>query len=200
MEFVDKKLVERAKTGDNRAFEELMYMYKDKIYYLAYRMLGNSQEAEDIGQETFLRVYTNLHRYDDQHKFSTWIYRIATNLCIDRIRKKKANYSLDDYRNEEEGMDWYSTIPDDNKTPEEEVIYLEEQDTIQRALLKLPPKYRVIMSLKYVQDLSVQEISDIVNLSTATVKTRLHRGREYLRKQLIESGNVREGRGQYELS
>jgi len=200
MDFVEKKLVENAKSGNMQAFTELMYLYKDKIYHLAYRMLGNSQEAEDISQETFLRVYANLDRYDDQHKFSTWIYRIATNLCIDRIRKKKADFSLDESWNADEGIDWYSKIPNYDKSPEEEAIVNEEQEIIHNAILNLPPKYRVIMTLKYVEELSVQEISEVVNLSVATVKTRLHRGREYLRKQLIVSGKVRKRSGQYELS
>lgn len=190
MEFSESRLIEKAKSGDIDAFTELLYLYNDKIYHLAYRMLGNSHEAEDVSQETFLRVYTNLERYDDKYKFSTWVYRIATNLCIDRIRKKKADFSLDDNWNSEEEMDLYSKIPNYSKSPEDEVISNEEQEILQNAISNLPPKYRAIMTLRYVNDLSVQEIGDITNLSKATVKTRLHRGREYLRKQLVGSANV----------
>ncbi len=90
MNYVDARLAKLASQGDRGAFGELVNLYKDKIYHLGYRMLGNAQEAEDIVQETFMRVYTNMERYDDTQKFSTWIYRIGTNLCIDRLRKKKA--------------------------------------------------------------------------------------------------------------
>ncbi|BAH41242.1 hypothetical protein BBR47_02650 [Brevibacillus brevis NBRC 100599] len=96
MDFVEKRLTQRAKRGDREAFAELIEIYKDKIFQLAYRMVGNRQDAEDIAQETFLRVYANLHSYDDSYKFSTWIYRIATNLCIDRGRKKRPDFSLDE--------------------------------------------------------------------------------------------------------
>lgn len=200
MEFVENSLVKKARSGDTQAFTELMYLYKDKIYHLAYRMLGNAQEAEDVSQETFLRVYSNLDRYDEKHKFSTWIYRIATNLSIDRIRKKKANFSLDESWNDEEGADWYAKIASNDISPEQQAILSEEQETLHKAILSLPPKYRGIVTLKYVNELSIQEISEIVNLSVPTVKTRLHRGREYLRKYLVKSGSVRERSGQYELS
>lgn len=193
MNFVDKKLVKKTKAGDKQAFTELVNLYKDKIFNLSYRMLGNTHEAEDISQDTFLKVFTNIEKYDEQYKFSTWIYRIATNLCIDRIRKKKADFSLDNNWNEEDGMDWYSRLSNENMTPEEEVIINERDQKIQKAILELPPKYRVIMNLRYMEELSIQEISDVVNLSISTVKTRLHRGREHLRKELLEIANIKEG-------
>ncbi|KXG42521.1 RNA polymerase sigma factor SigW [Tepidibacillus decaturensis] len=196
MNFVDKRLVTKAKEGDTQAFAELITQYKDKIFNLAYRMLGNIQEAEDVSQDTFIRVYTNLSRYDDQHKFSTWIFRIATNLAIDRMRKKKADFSLDANWDQEEGTDWHSKLADPKNGPEEEVVAKEMEDTIQQAIMSLPPKYRSIMVLRYLEDLSIQEISQIVHLSESTVKTRLHRGREALRKQLIEKGRS----GQNEMS
>jgi len=200
MEFVDKQLVKKAKMGDMQAFAELIQHYKDKIYHLAFRMLGNRQEAEDICQETFLRVFSSLDRYSETYKFSTWIFRIATNLCIDRIRKKKADFSLDENWNDDDGVDWHSRIANFEKSPEEEVILSEQQQLLQKALLNLPAKYRGIMILRYVQELSIQEISEVVNLSLATVKTRLHRGREYMRNQLVASDFLRERGGQYEMS
>ena len=89
MNFVEARLAKLARNGDRNAFAELVELYKDKIFHLAYRMLNNKQEAEDAVQETFLRVYTNLHRYDENQKFSTWIFRIGTNLCIDKLRRRK---------------------------------------------------------------------------------------------------------------
>lgn len=184
MEFVEKRLIERARRDDREAFAELVEMYKDKIYQLAYRMTGNRQEAEDVAQETFLRVYANLHTYDINLKFSTWIYRIATNLCIDRGRKKKADFSLDEEISGSEGLDWHSRLSSKEKTPEDKVVIHELQETVQQALSQLGPKYRSIMILRYIEDLSLQEISDALQLPITTIKTRIHRGREALRGKL----------------
>jgi len=184
MEFVERRLTQRAKRGDREAFAELVEIYKDKIFQLAYRMTGSRQEAEDIAQETFLRVFANLHVYDESYKFSTWIYRIATNLCIDRKRKKRPDFSLDEQVDGAEGLDWYSRLSAKDMTPEESVMTRELQDTVQGALLQLSPKYRSIMILRYIEDLTLQEISAVLELPITTIKTRIHRGREALRKKL----------------
>ncbi|UFJ40704.1 RNA polymerase sigma factor SigW [Brevibacillus humidisoli] len=184
MEFVEKRLTQRAKRGDRDAFAELVEIYKDKIFQLAYRMTGNRQEAEDIAQETFLRVFANLHTYDESYKFSTWIYRIATDLCIDRGRKKKPDFSLDQQVEGTEGLDWYSRLSSTDKTPEENLMTQELQDTVQGALSQLSPKYRSIMILRYIEDLTLQEISAVLQLPITTIKTRIHRGREALRNKL----------------
>lgn len=159
-------------------------MYKDKLYHLGYRMTGNRQEAEDVVQETFLRVYKNLDRYDESQKFSTWIYRIATNLCIDRLRKRKAVYSLDAESSDHEGLDGYAMLPSDGKTPESELLLSETQRLIHDAIATLPVKYKSVMILRYLQELSLQEISDVLDMPVTTIKTRVHRGREFLRRKL----------------
>jgi RNA polymerase sigma-70 factor, ECF subfamily len=182
--YVEARLAKLSRNGDRQAFEELVDMYKDKIYHLGYRMLGNSGEAEDVVQDTFLRVYTNLDRYDENQKFSTWIYRIATNLCIDRLRKRKPNYSLDAEMPDGEGADWYSMLPADQGTPEEETVLSETQHQIRKAIDTLPEKYKSVVILRYLHDLSLQEIGDVLKMPVTTVKTRVHRGREFLRKKL----------------
>ncbi|MFB5677627.1 RNA polymerase sigma factor SigW [Paenibacillus terreus] len=184
MENMDSRLVRLILKGDQRAFAELVELYKDKIFHLTYRMLGNRHEAEDMVQETFLRVYRNLDKYDPNQKFSTWIYRIATNLCIDRLRRRKPTYSLDAEINEQEGSDGYAMLPSDERTPEGETLLLETQTQIREAIDSLPAKYKSIMVLRYLQDMSLQEISDVLNLPVTTIKTRVHRGREFLRKKL----------------
>lgn len=184
MNYVETRLAKLSRGGDRRAFAELVELYKDKLYHLAYRMLNQSHEAEDIVQETFLRVYTNLHRYDETQKFSTWIYRIATNLCIDRLRKRKPNYSLDAEMPEGEGADWYSLLPSDQATPESEVVLSEMQEHIRAAIDTLPEKYKSVVILRYLHDMSLQEIGDVLGMPVTTVKTRVHRGREFLRKKL----------------
>lgn len=173
-----------ARKGDQRAFAELVDLYKDKIFHLAYRMLSNRHESEDVVQDTFLRVYKNLDRYDENQKFSTWIYRIATNLCVDRLRKRKPTYSLDAEMNDKEGIDGYAMIPSDDRTPETEFMLTETQVMIRQAIESLPAKYKTVMILRYLQELSLQEISDVLGMPITTIKTRVHRGREFMRKKL----------------
>jgi len=182
--YVDTRLAKMSRTGDRRAFSELVDRYKDKIYYLAYRMLGNVQEAEDIVQETFLRVFANLYRYNENQKFSTWIYRIATNLCIDRLRKRKAVYSLDAEMPDQEGREYYTTLNSKDPTPEQQYVLSETQETIRRAIDSMPEKYKAVILLRYMHDMSLQEIGEALDMPVTTVKTRVHRGREYLRKKL----------------
>jgi len=181
---LETRLARLARKGDHRAFAELVELYKDKLYHLARRMLSQRQEAEDIVQETFLRVYNHLDRYDENQKFSTWIYRIATNLCIDRLRRRRQVYSLDAESSEHEGLDGYAMLPSDDRTPESELLLSETQRILHDAIETLPAKYKSVIVLRYLQDLSLQEISEVLDMPVTTVKTRVHRGREFLRKKL----------------
>ncbi|CAI6232783.1 RNA polymerase sigma factor SigW [Bacillus subtilis] len=184
MEMMIKKRIKQVKKGDQDAFADIVDIYKDKIYQLCYRMLGNVHEAEDIAQEAFIRAYVNIDSFDINRKFSTWLYRIATNLTIDRIRKKKPDYYLDAEVAGTEGLTMYSQIAADGVLPEDTVVSLELSNTIQQKILKLPDKYRTVIVLKYIDELSLIEIGEILNIPVGTVKTRIHRGREALRKQL----------------
>jgi RNA polymerase sigma-70 factor (ECF subfamily) len=184
METLIKKRIKQVKKGDRNAYADIVDIYKDKIYQLCYRMLGNAHEAEDIAQEALIRAYVNIENFDINRKFSTWLYRIATNLTIDRIRKKKPDYFLDAEVSGTDGLNMYSQIAADGKLPEEEVMTIELQETIQEKILRLPEKYRAVIVLKYIDELSLIEISEILNIPVGTVKTRIHRGREALRKQL----------------
>jgi RNA polymerase sigma-70 factor (ECF subfamily) len=170
--------------GDQSAYEEIVEIYKDKVFQLCYRILGNRHEAEDMAQEAFIRAYVNISSFNIDLKFSTWLYRIATNLCIDRIRKKKPDYYLDAEVSGTDGLTMYSQIASDTILPEDEIESLELQETIQREITKLPEKYRSVIVLKYIEELSLNEISEILDIPLGTVKTRIHRGREALRHQL----------------
>ena len=181
---IEEKLIKKIKKGDRDAFAELVELYKDKIYQVAYRLVGNAQEAEDVAQETFLRVYANLDHYDPTYKFSTWVYRIATNLSIDQLRKRKQVYSIDKEAPGADGIDWHDRLADQQPNPEEQTLTGELQLQVQQAINSLSPKYRAIMILRYIEDLSLQEISEVVKLPISTVKTRIHRGRESLKKKL----------------
>ena len=181
---IEEKLIKKTAKGDRDAFAELVELYKDKVYQVSYRMLGNAQEAEDVAQETFLRVYANIGNYDPSYKFSTWIYRIATNLCIDHLRKRKQVYSLDRELEGTDGLDWHDRLADQGPNPEESLLTGELQGQVQEAIESLTPKYRSIITLRYIEDLSLNEISEVLKLPVSTIKTRIHRGREALRKKL----------------
>lgn len=182
-ELINKRINEVLK-GNQDAFEDIVSFFQHRLYHLCYRMLGNAQEAEDIAQEAFVRAYVNIHTFDQKRKFSTWLFRIATNLCIDRIRKKKPDYYLDAEVPGTEGLDMYSQIAASDMLPEDEVEKMEMQQRVQYEISRLPEKYRSVIILRYMEELSLQEIGDILELPLGTVKTRIHRGREALRKQM----------------
>ncbi|MFY4776627.1 RNA polymerase sigma factor SigW [Metabacillus sp. RGM 3146] len=184
METLVKARILQVKKGDKNAFAEIVNLYKDRIFQLCFRMLGNVHEAEDMAQEAFIKAYINLHTFKMEKKFSTWLYRIATNLSIDRLRKNKPDYYLDQEIAGTEGLTMYSQVAADVALPEEEVESMELQRTIHRGILELPEKYRSVVILKYLDELSLNEISEILNIPVGTVKTRIHRGREALRKRL----------------
>lgn len=184
LEGLIKERIQQVLDGKQQAYEDIVEFYKDRVFQLCYRMLGDRHEAEDVAQEAFLRAYTNLHTFQLNRKFSTWLYRIATNLCIDRLRKKKPDYYLDAEVAGTEGLDMYSQIPSDTKLPEDELERLEIKERIQMEIQRLPEKYRSVIVLKYIDELSLKEISEILNLPVGTVKTRIHRGRDALRKSM----------------
>lgn len=182
MDALVANMVAQVKKGDQEAFEGIVDLFKDKIYRHCYRMVGNGHEAEDLAQETFLRAYRNIGKYNNEYKFSTWIFRIATNLCIDRLRKKKPDYYLDAEVPGTDGATMYSQLSTDDPLPEQVVTENERWNELQEEIMKLPEKYRTAIVLKYVEDLSLEEISRIMDIPVPTVKTRIHRGREALKK------------------
>ncbi|GAA0596717.1 RNA polymerase sigma factor SigW [Virgibacillus siamensis] len=184
MDDIVKNLIRKVKQGDQLAFSELIELYQHEVYQVCFRLIGNRHEAEDLAQEAFLRAYQNINSHDNNKKFSSWLFRIATNLTIDRLKKKKSDYYLDADMADEGGKTMYSRIRANNKLPEDQVIRLELQDPVQKAILRLAPKYRSAIVLKYIQGLSLEEISNIMQIPVATIKTRVHRGREMLRKLL----------------
>ncbi|MDC3414788.1 RNA polymerase sigma factor SigW [Aquibacillus sp. 3ASR75-11] len=184
MENAIKQKIKQVKKGDQAAFADVVSFYQNKVYQICYRMIGNVHEAEDLAQEAFIRAFVNIQSFDDNRKFSTWLYRIATNLTIDRIRKKKPDYYLDADVKGTDGLDMYSQLASDQKLPEEEVESLELQSYIQTEIMMLPPKYRSVIVLRYLDELSLLEISEVLDIPIGTVKTRIHRGRESLRKRL----------------
>ncbi len=177
----DAALVELVLNGDQDVFAVLVERYKDAIHNLAYRMLGNATEAEDVTQETFVRAYTQLATYKTMHKFSTWLLSIASHLAIDQLRRRRfLALPLDDVP----FLEW---IPDVVVGPEQSALQGEQQDDVQKYLQKLPGKYRAVIVLRYWYDFSYEEIASALNLTQQLVKARLHRARELLARYMQQN-------------
>jgi len=174
----DTVLVECILDGDQDLFATLVERYKDAVQNLAYRMLGNTTEAEDITQETFVRAYTQLATYKPVHKFSTWLLSIASHLAIDQLRRRRfLALPLEDVP----FLEW---IVDVGVSPEQSALQGEQQDEIQTYLQRLPAKYRAVIVLRYWHDFSYEEIANALTLTPALVKARLHRARELLARYM----------------
>jgi len=174
----DAALVELVLNGDQDVFAVLVERYKDAVQNLAYRMLGNATEAEDVTQETFVRAYTQLATYKSVHKFSTWLLSIASHLAIDQLRRRRfLALPLEDVPL----LEW---IVDTGVSPEQSALRGEKQDEIQSYLQRLPGKYRAVIVLRYWHDFSYEEIAQALNLTPALVKARLHRARELLARYI----------------
>lgn len=172
----DIEIVNQCLGGDLNAFEILIERYKRAVYNTAYRMMGNREEAEDVSQEAFIRMYNSLSRYNPEYKFMTWAMKVTTNLCLDSLRKRKGEMLPID-----EGFE----IKDEKDTPEEEYIRKENQKLVQDAIMKLPDKYREFLILFHLRNLSYQEIIDITGESLTIVKNRLYRARQMLKEELV---------------
>jgi RNA polymerase sigma factor (sigma-70 family) len=174
----DAAIVELVVNGDQNVFAVLVERYKDAVQNLAYRMLGNTTEAEDVTQETFVRAYTQLGTYKPVHKFSTWLLSIASHLAIDQLRRRRfLALPLED-------VPFLELLPDVGVGPEQSALQGEQQDEIQEYLQLLPSKYRAVIVLRYWYDFSYEEIAQALKLTPALVKARLHRARELLARYM----------------
>jgi RNA polymerase sigma-70 factor (ECF subfamily) len=166
--------IRQARQGDLQAFEKLVQVYEGPVYNLTYRMLGNAQDAEDAAQETFLRAYSNLSSYDPVRKFSSWLFAIASNYCIDQLRRRRINWvSVED-------LPPWEPLRSRTPDPEESAIRWSEDQYIQEMLNTLPPDYRLAVVLRYWHDYSYQEIAEMTDSTVSAVKSRLHRARRLL--------------------
>jgi len=184
----DNLLIEQCLKGQQNSFSELIDKYKNLVFNLAYRMTYNLQDAEDISQEVFIRAYKSLSNFNPRYKFSTWLYQMTLNLCRDRFRKGKIpSVSLDTPPNEGDQKDFNSLIADPKNNLEEAFLQAEQTNLINTLISSLPLKYREVIVLRHLRDLSYEEMSKILNISLGSVKTRLFRAREKLRKILETS-------------
>ena len=183
----DSDLINRAKSGDSKSYDKLLKKYKNSVYSLVLRMVRNSQEAEDLTQEAFIKAFNSLDSFNEEYAFSTWLYKIATNNCIDFFRKRKLQtYSLDkpiQYKDSEIQHE----IPDPDLNPEKSIMATERNKLIKEAINKLPEKYYRAIVLRHSEEKSYEEISEILGLPLGTVKARIFRAREMLNKALKDS-------------
>jgi RNA polymerase sigma-70 factor (ECF subfamily) len=184
----DHELVALAQKGSEKAYRELLGRYQRPVFSLVYRMLRDREQAEDLAQETFVRVFNNIGRYDPKYKFSSWIFKIATNLTIDHIRKKEvATVSIDGSRyavTSDEIEASTITVASDDENPEELLEAKELGESIEGAIGALRAEYRTAILLRHVEGREYQEIADIMGLPLGTVKTFIHRARHELRAKL----------------
>ena len=179
----DYELVKAAlEKGQQAAYAELMRNYRDSLYFMMLKMTNNPQDADDLTIEAFGKAFKNLSQYTPQYSFSTWLFKIASNNCIDFIRKKKLNEPISFSINElsEEGDDISDILPETARNPEEDVIRQQKIQALREIVEKLKPNYRRIIELRYYQELSYEEISEEMNLPIGTVKAKLFRVREFL--------------------
>ena len=181
--------VKKAASGDADAFEQLVLKYQTPIYNLCFRMVGNAEDAADLSQESFLKAWNHLSSFHFEAAFSTWLYRLASNTCLDFLRSVKrhpqVSLTVEDNDGEEATLD----IPDSAPSPEESLISSEEAALLARAMAELEPEQRQILTLRVVNEMSYADIADILRIREGTVKSRLSRAREALRKKLLIIGN-----------
>jgi RNA polymerase sigma factor (sigma-70 family) len=179
----DYELVQAAlERGEQNAYAELMRNYRDSLYFMMLKMTNNPQDADDLTIEAFGKAFKNLRQYTPDYAFSTWLFKIASNNCIDFIRKRKMNESVSINRNDqmESGDDLADVLPATSRTPEEDIIRQQRIDALRDIVGKLKPHYKKLIELRYYEELSYEEISVELDIPIGTVKAQLFRAREFL--------------------
>lgn len=176
----DFNLVGKAKEGDQKAYAELMQRYKDSIYFMALKMVNNKDDAMDLTVETFGKAFENIEKYKPDFAFSTWLFRIATNNCIDFIRKKRISLISINSMVDDEGDDRPLQIKSDTLNPEESSIKKQQQEQLKIIVDKLPLRYKTLIVLRYFEEQSYEEIAQQLDLPLGTVKAQLFRARDLL--------------------
>jgi len=180
----DPEILRRCLAGDERAYRELVERYQRRVYSLALRMVRQAEDAEDLTQETFVRMFRALDRYDPSRPFGAWLFTIASRLCIDHLRRRRVKpISLfqGEPGSEEERV---IEAVDPGLRPEEVTSHAEEERRTRQLIDSLPPHYRIVVVLRHQQDLSYEEIAETLHLPLGTVKARIHRARALLKRHL----------------
>lgn len=179
----DYELVKAAlERGEQNAYAELMRNYRDSLYFMMLKMTNNPQDADDLTIEAFGKAFKNLRQYTPDYAFSTWLFKIASNNCIDFIRKRKMNesVSLNLSDPQETGDDLANLLPATSRTPEEDIIRQQKIEALREIVNRLKPHYKKLIELRYYEELSYEEISAELDIPIGTVKAQLFRAREFL--------------------
>ena len=185
----EEQLIRRAQQGDNGAFEELLLLHQKKVYNLCLRMSANPDDALDLSQKAFLRAWRSLGQYQFEASFSTWLFRLTSNICIDFLRRKKRRQETsltESYDDSDEGAEL--SVPDAQPGPEQQAMTNETKIELARAMEQLSPEHREILQLRVIEDLQYEQIADILGVRVGTVKSRLARARLSFRK-ILKAGN-----------
>jgi len=181
----DLKLVRNAVNhGCQQSFAELMQLYKDTVYYMLLKMTGSAQDAEELTIETFGKAFVNIRQYNEQYAFSTWLFKIASNNCVDFIRKKKKNVLNREANEHLDDPDDKFNFVVEMINPEERFIKSQKVEMIRQVVETLKPRYRTLIVMRYFDERSYEEISEELNLPLGTVKAQLFRAREFLYRSL----------------
>jgi len=182
----DDELVRRVQAGNAEAFEELVRRYERRVYNICYRLMGNESDASEALQDAFLRAYRFINKFEFKSSFFTWLYRIATNVSLSKLRKRDRlkTVSLDEPVNADGDLRF--EVPDYKYSPEEMAKQRILRDALRDAVSKLPEDYRSVVVLRDLEGLTNDEVGKVLNLSVAAVKSRLHRGRLALREKLVK--------------
>lgn len=180
----DIQLIARAKSGDEQAFRALLGKYERAVFSICYRMVRDREEASDLSQESFVKVFGMLERYNPNYAFSSWLFKITSNLCIDHLRKRRIEtYAMDDPIDSERGeIQRQYEAPD--LDPEQEMLRKEQMTRLEKAIDRLPEHYRVMLVLRHQENLSYEDIAATLEIPLGTVKARIHRAREMLKSYL----------------
>jgi len=187
----DYELVQRALNGDEQAFTRLLSRYKDAIFFMLLKMVNSRSDAEDLTLEAFGKAFKNLHQYSPTYAFSTWLFKIASNDCIDFLRRKKGTFIPIENNNDSGDNSEMVRLKSKEFNPEEKLIRQQKAILLHRIVRKLKPRYRVLVELRYFRELSYEEIAHQLNLPLGTVKAQLFRAREMLFKLI---GNTEMGK------
>lgn len=185
----DELLIRRAQRGDADAFEQLLLEHQKNVYNLCYRMAGNPDDAMDLSQETFLRAWRCLDQYQFASAFSTWLYRLCSNICIDFLRRRRRQQTVPLTFEDADGEEQTYAVPDAQPLPEEQVELKLTRETLAAAMAQLLPEHRAVLQLRVVNEMSYEQIADVLDIQIGTVKSRLSRARNQLKK-ILERGNL----------
>ncbi len=180
----DTALIRRALGGDQKAYKRLRLKYYDAIYNAIYRMIRDKEEVTDLTQEAFIKAFTSLASFNEEYAFSTWLFKIATNNCIDYIRRKKLQTFSIDKPIESKDSDYTFEIPDTTYEADSALIADQRKKFLDDAISSLPPRYRQVIILRHVEEKEYQEIAEMLKLPLGTVKAHIFRARELLYKKL----------------